>query len=341
MNTLDNPFFNMPEPTEAYIMENQYVNSLERRIINTRSRLGTNHALITAAWYIGRKVKSILTYASEVVTYREWLTNLLKLRNNKVGTKALVIGNGPSQGYMKVEFLNAFKHTGGEVFVVNFWNQNQNLSAFKPDYLVISDPATLRFEDDAKAIRDNNLSLLNYLECNATIKVICPFPRCREISKMLGAERVIGFTDTELQGITGNISPIYPRGYISMTLYKALAVALFFGYKDIYVIGMDNTYPRNIYCDEQNRILNLEKHSGTVDTVVDQSSLYPCVSALLKELATLFLDARKFARSGIVKNLDRYSLTDAFPKVRFDDVIGEGNRDIHLMIHERLTRDLV
>jgi hypothetical protein len=336
VNRQDNPFFNMPDPTEAYIMENQYVNSLERRVINTRSRPGTNHALITAAWYIGRTVKNILTYAAEVVTYREWLIDLCKLKNSKAGTKALVIGNGPSQGYMKVAFLNAFRDTGGEVFVVNFWNQNRHLAAFIPDYLMISDPATLRFEDDTRPIYDNNVSLLNYLECNATIRVICPFPRCRELSNMLGWDRVIGFTDTELRGISDNISPIYPRGYLTMTLYKALAMALFFGYDDIYVIGMDNTYPRNIYCDEQNRILNLEKHSGIADSIADQSSLYPCVGVLLKELATLFLDAGKFAGSGIVKNLDRYSLTDAFPKARFEDVMGDGIRDIRLMIHERL-----
>jgi hypothetical protein len=337
-NTQDNPFCRMPDATETYILENQYVSSLEVRIIGNRSKLRTNNALVRAVWNLARTVKSVLKYGAELVTCRELTGRLRALKNSRSAGKALVIGNGPSQGYLKVEFLRAFKLTGGDVFVVNFWNQNRSFEGFVPDYLVISDPATLCFDDGLKALHEKNTSLLNYLKGNTRIKVICPFPRCSEISHLLGPDRVIGFTDTEMPRFTGNINPMYPRGYLSMTLFKALAMAIYFGYRNIYVIGMDNTYPRNIYCDEKNRILNLERHSGVADSVADQSSIYACVGDLLKELATQFLDAKKFAAGGAVKNLDRYSLTDAFPKVKFEEAIGDEIPDIPLMIHERLSR---
>lgn len=317
-------------------MENQYVNSLKRRIIKGRSSTRYPKLRLRAVRYLGRTTTSLMTYIGEVIRYRDAFATLAKLRNYRAGGKALVVGNGPSQGYMKAGFLEAFKRTGGEVFVVNFWNQNRNLSMFIPDYLVISDPATLSFSEDVADLHDQNTSLLQYLQCNASIKVICPFTRCKSIGGMIGEGRVIGFTDTELRGITGNISPKYPRGYVTMTLYKALAMALYFGYKAVYVIGLDNTYPRNIYCDEQNRILNLEKHSGVADTVSDQSNVYSGVGPLLKELSVLFLDAKRFARRGIVRNLDRYSLTDAFPKVGFEDAVAPEITNVLPLVHESL-----
>jgi hypothetical protein len=105
-----------------------------------------------------------------------------------------------------------------------------------------------------------------------------------------------------------------------MTLYKALSVAIWLGYDRIYVLGMDNTYPRNVYCDRDNRVLNLEIHAGREDYAADWSRLYRGVGDLIYELAYLFYDARKFAAAGRVVNLDPYSLTDAFPKVSIEEL---------------------
>jgi hypothetical protein len=67
-------------------------------------------------------------------------------------------------------------------------------------------------------------------------------------------------------------------------------------------------------------VLNLEVHAGREDYTADMGDLYGSVGDMLHELAYLFYDARKFARSDRIVNLDPYSLTDAFPKVTFDDL---------------------
>jgi hypothetical protein len=115
-----------------------------------------------------------------------------------------------------------------------------------------------------------------------------------------------------------NINPLFPRGYLSMTLYKALSLALWFDYDRIFVLGMDNTYPRNVYCDRRNRILNLEVHAGTEDYTADWGDVYGSMGDLLFELSHLFYDARKFAPNARIVNLDPYSLTDAFEKADID-----------------------
>ena len=76
---------------------------------------------------------------------------------------------------------------------------------------------------------------------------------------------------------------------------------------------MDNTYPRNIYCDENNKFINHEIHAGDQDYAVDQSAIYNTVGDGIYEIAQIFFDARKFKNPKIL-NLDRHSLTDAFKK---------------------------
>lgn len=104
-----------------------------------------------------------------------------------------------------------------------------------------------------------------------------------------------------------------------MTLYKALAYALWFGYKNIYILGMDNTYPRNLFSDKDNNILNLEIHSSTNDYVLDMTKLYGCIGDVLVEISQIFHDAKKFSNKSII-NLDPYSLTDAFKKSPTRDI---------------------
>jgi len=105
-----------------------------------------------------------------------------------------------------------------------------------------------------------------------------------------------------------------------MTLYKALAWALNLGYSEIGVIGMDNTYPRNLYCDEDNHPLNLEIHGGVDDYVIDNSALYPTIATRMADLFLLFRSLECFPSNGII-NLDQYSLTDRFRKVKLSEFI--------------------
>lgn len=298
--------------TEYYLLENKRLESLRKIIIPSRKKIKyESESLLFLIQYKYKILKNYKQYMQEKKEYKEWIISLKKLKNIKNGKKALVIGNGPSQGYATQEILNDFQNNGGEIFVVNFWNQNKRLSNVTPNYLVISDPLTL--SKNNSEYREKNESLENYIKTNKNIKIICPTYRCYDLADSFGKDRIIGFIDTELRGWTKNIKPIKPRGYVSMTLYKALAMALWFGYEKINILGMDNTYPRNTYCDSNNRILNLETHAGIEDYITDHSERYEGIGDLMVDLSHLFYDAQKFANKKIL-NLDPYSLTDAFLK---------------------------
>lgn len=303
--------------TEKYILENEYVFSLPVDVIYGKKISFKPRSLRQIIFLKFLNFKNGLSiFFKEIIRYRVFLKKIKNLKGVCVNDKAIVIGNGPSQGYLSLDLLEALKENGTKIFVVNFWNQNKILSRVIPDYLVISDPDTLNMEVENTITKTKNESLLKYIEDNKEIKIFCPVRRYKELSEKLGAERLIGFIDSDLRFWTDNISPLWPRGYVGTTLYKALALAQWLGFKQIYLIGMDNTYPRNIYCDQNNKIYNYEVHAGTGDYLADISSLNECVGDRLFGLSFLYYDAKLLKKNVI--NMDPYSLTDAFDKIKIN-----------------------
>jgi hypothetical protein len=305
---------NNSEKTSTYLYrkENEYVMSLPRSVVAGGNRKYYPDSLL---WLVSRKFNSLKIFKSyliQVIIGWKWLAKTLELKKRGLLINAIVIGNGPSQGYLDLDTLAEFKKNGGELICINYWTDNTDLSKIVPTYLVSSDPVIFS-EKVPDHLKEKNEKLLSYMLTNKSIVLACPLDRCEELSKVFGQERIIGFVDTELRFWSNNINPLFPRGYVSMTLYKALALANWFDYRNIYLIGMDNTYPRNIYCDQDNKYLNHEIHAGAKDFVSDMSLFYNSVADGLYDIAQLFYDARKFKNSKII-NLDPYSLTDAFQK---------------------------
>ena len=298
--------------TYLYEKENEYVLSLPRVVAGCKSKKFYPDSLI---WLFLNKIKSfrtVLTYLIRVIIGWKWINKTRKLKKRGSLVDAIVIGNGPSQGFLDVDTLTQFQNNGGELICVNFWTENEALSKVVPTYLVSSDPIIFS-NNIPDHLSEKHEKLLSYILKNSSIMLIFPLNRCDELSKVFGEKRMIGFVDHELRSWSNNINPLYPRGYLTMTLYKSLAMANWFDYRNIYLIGMDNTYPRNIYCDQNNNFINHEIHAGDKDYAVDQSAMYNTIGDGLYEIAQVFYDARKFKNPKIL-NLDRYSLTDAFKK---------------------------
>lgn len=304
----------MMDPTEKYIQEHRYVFSLPRKkiIVHRKEKaIGWSISRLLKA-HVFSALRCIKRYPQELWKGRRDLARSVRLRNSGHGKLALVIGNGPSQGYLNVDILNEFVKNGGETYCVNYWPSNQKLSSHIPTWIIFSDPETFKSSDKAQV-------LIDYLKLNSSIKIAVPVSFTQDIKRLNLENEYFVFINSELT-LWKNISPLFPRGYISMTLYKALAWAVHLGYSKIGVIGMDNTYPHNIFNDEDNHICNLETHSGIDDYLVDQSDFYENVAARLDSLSRLFYHLSYFPDKSIV-NLDPYSLTDAFDKLSLSDFI--------------------
>ena len=251
-----------------------------------------------------------------IVVYQGWqyLCKTWNLKGSAKKKRALIMGNGPSQGYMQAKELDQFVESGGETYGVNYWQTNLELSAHVPTWIVFSDPYTLE-----EAVRSNASSLLEYLKNNQCIKLLIPTSQIKLIQGKGLRNEIHCFVDLELS-IWKNINPLLPRGYTTLTLYKALAWTVYLGYESIGIIGMDNTFPKSVYNDENNKVNFLETHAGEDDLLVDMSSVYSTVASFYDSVFKIFYHLEYFPQKNIV-NLDPYSLTDRFRKINKSDFL--------------------
>ena len=326
----------MPDTTRRYLAENEHAFSLPREedkaFTNCRQLRGSGIVqLITDR--IRQATIGSLRYLRAVILEFDTVQKLSSIRQTKKGKRALVLGNGPSLGYLSEEQFREFQKGDGEVFAVNYWSST-HLAGVVPDYLVISDGGTLIDHNStlgmkiAPEYQQKNLLLFEFLNKFEQVKIVCPLVRVRELSKLFCSERITGFVDHEMRAISSNIDPRYPRGYLSMTLLKALAISIHMGYDKVFILGMDNSYPRDIFCDSTNTIFRLERHAGESDTIFDQSAYYPSMDVWAQDLFDLFNDLHRCFKGHQVLNLDPFSLTDVFRKIEhlglFESTLGIG-----------------
>ncbi len=296
--------------TLTYLEKNKYRGSLPKFMLEQgKPRPFPGRSVSSLLWL---KLRSVRAIASGIIknTFRySKLSRLAKLKGTGTGKSALVLGNGPSQGLLDPSKLHRFVKQGHHLFVVNFYHSNISLSRIYPTYHVLSDPNSLNASAPTR-LTEKNESLRRYLVENRQIMICVPL----EFNMDSDFEhRSIYFNDTEASWWYKNTNPLLPRGYLSMTLYKALAIACFIGYDNIYTLGMDNTYPHDVFVDRRNHVCNIERHTGGSDHMIDQSPFYRRTEDVLWDSCLLFYDLKQFERHPII-NLDPYSLTNVFPK---------------------------
>jgi hypothetical protein len=302
-----------------YLKENKKIHKLKKFYINTnKANFAKNHLIFLI--YLRLKYLSfgIIYFLWEFFFHINQIRLLLRLKSAYKNNTALVLANGPSQDLISKKELMQFINLGGKLFFVNYWFLNEKIKNIIPNFLVISDIKIIKSKN--KFFKENNSRLKKYILKYQNMKIICTMRMAKEIKKIINPNRIICFCDSELNGFTSNIKPIYPRGYLSSTVYKAIAMAVWFSFKKIYILGVDNTYPKNIYVDINNQMYNHEVHAG-IDyknsSLVNISDKYSSISDFFYETAILFDDAKKLNINKNIINLDKYSLTDAFPKINF------------------------
>ncbi len=230
------------------------------------------------------------------------------LQNTKGSLEALVLGNGPSLAKLNSEKVSL---TNPDIWVVNDFYKVKQAIDLKVTHYVLSDPAY--FSGLPIEINNRLKPVMNYVkEKNATL--ILPHWAKDFLFKEMISSQVFYFDDRDLSAWSKNTTPLKPRGYIGLTLYKALGFALYLGYKKIYILGMDNTEFVNYHSDEANRLLLNGNHAYQ-----DERDPYDISNEYLDGMASAFSslshnfgDLLRF--KGPIVNLDDRSLTTRFPK---------------------------
>ena len=72
----------------------------------------------------------------------------------------------------------------------------------------------------------------------------------------------------------GGWEPIFQRRYWSNTLLFTLAITRFIGYKKVYVIGHDTSYPQCIRVAPDNKLAIVESHANFEDRLLQGYPLF-------------------------------------------------------------------
>lgn len=236
------------------------------------------------------------------------LRDLRKSRGSKVGMKALILGNGPSLRKINLKNIN---ETKPDIFVVNSFNEMSISSEIKPNFYCLSDPDSIIKPD--RDVPHNSDSTFEYIRRNDCILLISHFYRRIGIDNSI---KRLYFNDKEFTLFSKNLNPCFPRGYSSVTILKAIAVALYMGYEKIYILGVDNSHFKSLVGNAENHTL-LETNTLYAENSLVRMTYDLCpvdgIAGQLLQFANWFGDFSKFPRDKIV-NLDTESLIDAFPK---------------------------
>jgi hypothetical protein len=253
-----------------------------------------------------------------VTRFRE----LAQIAGSGRGRPAFVLANGPSVQKLdpaKLARVRGALHA--DLFCVKFYVNTEFARVAKADYWVVSDPGEF---DLTRAEVRGAFANANTLVAKG---VFAPSNHAGLVAKQVTLP-VLGYNDTETSHIFSNsIDPRYPRSYVSMTAYKALAIAVFAEYSPIYICGFDNSFIQNFRVDANNQIYRSTVHFEPTARQEPKATLYSArgVADEFLSLSRLFIDLRKFQHQRIL-NLDVDSLTDAFPKDRSLDVFKEEAR---------------
>ncbi len=193
---------------------------------------------------------------------------LLSKRPSPAGTpkdEALIImGNGPSLRDTIANNSDILKKS--KTLAVNFAANADSYFELKPDIYVLADPHFFRTGQDGKSADPNVVRLWEniagtdwdmslYMPCKAKI------PDSIKHNTHITVKR---YNLTPGEGLSGLVHWLYRKGLAMPrprnVLIASIMIALREGYRDIYIVGADHTWSRDLWVDDKNRVISVQKH---------------------------------------------------------------------------------
>lgn len=251
---------------------------------------------------------------------RELLKRTAALRGVHKGSDAFVFGCGPSINTLDTYKINKYrKERGFKVYALNSYITGNSSATVIPDYYVLSDPANLghpKHEGHRKTaeiiwqrLKENHIPVFMPADLHQNVEY---------------QDKYI-FCDHENLYSANTTDPLVSRGFISLTVLKAVQIALFLGHEKIYIGGVDHDHIKTFHVNKDNKILYNETHfydghHSATTAVWDRGNM-------LKMFYGGFLafgSYGRFARHSII-NLNPDSFVDCFIKQHDLDVYQKGS----------------
>ncbi len=292
--------------------------SNKTRSVNLDPSLNLKLNLMSIKDLLKIKINSFFKFFYSLLTicfnFKEYL-NFLKLKNTKKNKKLFILGGGPS--IKKLIDLKKYKLKKNiDLMALGYFKYYGNVKLV-PNYILSGDNAFLNLNTKNKFLYFKNKQILNYLK-KKKVTVFLPIEGSSNLKKYnLKAKYFISRTSVLF---LKNTNPLMSLSVSNMSLFFALSIGLFMGYKKIYFLGLDNTYPKDVWVNKQNKLFNIERYAKKY-FLSDQTRRYNSISDMYSELSLIFysLNLYKKYRNKIF-NLDEFSLTNIFKKKNFKEI---------------------
>ena len=193
---------------------------------------------------------------------------LLSRRPSPAGSpkkeRLIIMGNGPSLRDTIADHSEILRTA--DTLAVNFAANADTYRVLQPNLYVLADPHFFRtgtdgISSDPNVVRlwDNIAStdwpIILYVPCKAGLP--------EEIVKN-GNITVKRYNLTPGEGLRGPVHWLYRHGFAMPrprnVLIASIMVALREGYRDISIVGADHTWSRDLWVDDSNRVISVQKH---------------------------------------------------------------------------------
>ena len=266
-------------------------------------------------------IKYFWSFSTIIKNFTKYL-KFYRLKNSKQNKKLLIIGGGPS--VLKLEKIKKYQlKKNFEVMGMAYFNKYSNIKLI-PDYIISADNTFLVENSSRKFMKKNiftkqkNKDILKYIKKH-NIKLFLPLEYSNAYKNLkINADF---FLSRNSIFFTKNTNPLFPLGVPPMSFFYALSIGIFMGYKEIYLLGLDNTYPKDVWVDDKNKLYNIERYAKEY-YLSYQSMRYKNITSMYYEISMIFYGLnlyKKFKEK--VFNLDDFSLTNIFKKKNFNKIL--------------------
>lgn len=237
-------------------------------------------------------------------------------KNIAKGRDALVIAGGPSS--LKLNLRKVIEDQTSNkvsVFAMNWYSHTDLANHLVPDYYVLSDPLN-QMNRNGEFKGRKSADIWSQLAKWPKIKLILPhnwYPYTKNVQTKIS----MYIDNRELIGFSKSINPTKPRGYGSLTALNTIAAALYMGFDNVFLIGLDGNMFNALRVDNTNKLFlgssNLaDSELSSLTEIPDQPH---GMADMLYNFSTEFLDIRQCFTALNIFNLTQDSLVDGIRKL--------------------------
>ncbi len=178
--------------------------------------------------------------------------------------RLIVMGNGPSLRETIANHSDILKHS--KTLAVNFAANAESYFELKPALYVLADPHFFKKDSNGKSADPNVEHLWGNIAAT-TWDMTLYLPCKAEIPEQISANHHISIKRYNLtpgEGLAGPVNWLYRKGLAMPrprnVLIASIMIALREGYRDISIVGADHTWSRDLWVDDKNRVISVQKY---------------------------------------------------------------------------------